>query len=81
MGVGLGISQTKFFIFRFYEWQVSDGEKQPYYIQLKDSTKPHHQNFDDDLDVSKKNGKQLLTMAGLFDKQYSSEVCNPAQIS
>lgn len=51
-------------LLRFYEWHVSGKEKQPYYIQLKDSVKPHNNTEE----------KQLLTMAGLFDVQYSEEV-------
>lgn len=50
----------------FYEWKADDGEKQPYYIHYKDSIKPH--------EVSSEEGhRQLLTMAGLFDKHFSSE--------
>ncbi|XP_066926341.1 abasic site processing protein HMCES-like [Clytia hemisphaerica] len=63
----------------FYEWHAENGNKQPYYIQLKDSITPHLQfnkeieNEEDGSCQTKKSGKQLLTMAGLFDKHVSEE--------
>ena len=60
---------------RFYEWHTApDREKQPYYIQLKDSVKPHMTVNDNDDDDDTTTSKQMLTMAGLFDKQISVEV-------
>lgn len=51
----------------FYEWHgESKDTKQPYYVRFKDTAKPHQQK-------EGVEGKQLLTMAGLFDRQLSEE--------
>ncbi|XP_047134503.1 abasic site processing protein HMCES isoform X1 [Hydra vulgaris] len=47
----------------FYEWQTIGTKKHPYYIHLKDDIKPQPDTEE----------KQLLTMAGLFDKHSSEE--------
>ena len=56
------------FFSSFYEWHgESKDTKQPYYVRFKDTAKPHQQK-------EGVEGKQLLMMAGLFDRQLSEEV-------
>ena len=68
-------NEKKLFTHRFFEWHADDN-KQPYYIQFKDRITPHLVvNDDGDETATDVSGKQLLTMAGLFDRQVSEEVC------
>ena len=67
--------KKQFSTHRFFEWHAEDN-KQPYYIQFKDKITPHLVvNDDGDETAANVSGKQLLTMAGLFDRQVSEEVC------
>lgn len=59
---------------RFYEWQGQGSKKQPYYLQLRNDVTPHVQTGDNE-------SKQLLTFAGLFDKQISDEVISQFKVS
>jgi len=65
----------------FFEWQTSSTkenargkDKQPFYIQLKDSVRAH---LDEDIPGESKlpgASKQMLPMAGLYDVQESEEL-------
>ena len=73
--IALCNEKKKLFTHRFFEWHAEDN-KQPYYIQFKDRITPHLVvNDDGDETATDVSGKQLLTMAGLFDRQVSEEVC------